>query len=202
LLDPDIRFPLARHLRAEHGDARLLGEVGLWGNTVRVDLARLTPLHLDGYEIKSAGDTLTRLANQAEIYSLFFNSMTLVAAARHIDKAGSILPSWWGLTEAHNDDGKIILSTLRKPEDNPSPSAERIAGLLWKDEALDVLRSLGETRGLSRLRLPEAHALIARSLSLPEVRAEVFARLGDRRDWLNRHDLHFVGPFRPKTIKG
>lgn len=128
--------------------------------------------------------------------------MTLVAAARHIDKAATILPSWWGLTQALNDKGRITLSPLRKPEDNPSPSAERIAGLLWKDEALDVLRSLGETRGFGRLRLPEAHDLIARSVSLPEVRAEVFARLGKRHDWLNRHDPHFIGPVRPRSIAG
>ncbi|MCS4088888.1 sce7726 family protein [Rhizobium sp. BK176] len=200
MLDPDIRIPLARQLRPEHGHGRILGEVGLWGNTVRVDLARLTNTSLDGYEIKSAGDTLVRLGNQAQIYGLVFNSMTLVAAARHIDKAAPYLPPWWGLTEARDDDGTIILSTLRPPEENPSASAERIAGLLWKDEALDVLRSLGETNGLSRLRLGEAHAAIARNLTLPQVRTEVFRRVARRRDWLDRHDPFFVGPFRPRTI--
>jgi hypothetical protein len=199
LLDPDIRLPLARQLRPDAGHGRILGEIGLWGNTVRVDLARLTVERLDGYEIKSAGDTLARLANQAEIYSLVFSSMTLVSAARHIDKAASFLPAWWGLTEARDDGGTITLTTLRSPEDNPSPSAERIAGLLWKDEALDILRDLGETKGLGRLRLGEAHAAISRSMALETVRIEVFRRLAGRMDWLNRHDPFFIGPFRPRT---
>lgn len=199
MLDPDIRFPLARSLRPEHGSGRLLCEVGLWGNTVRVDLARLTDTRFDGFEIKSQRDTLSRLRNQAEIYNLVFDTATLVAARKHIDKAAAMLPEWWGLTEAVQNDGGIEFDTLRTPSDNPSASAERIAGFLWKDEALAALRALGVRRGLSRLRLAETHSIIAQSLTIEEVRRLVFRVLAARRDWINRHDPFFVGPFKPRT---
>lgn len=199
MLDPDIRFPLARSLRPEFGLGRVLGEVGIWGNSVRIDLARLTPSRFDGYEIKSDGDTLARLRTQSEIYGLVFDTMTLVAARRHLEKAMAIVPEWWGLTEANVFDGDTKLTAVRLPLDNPSQSAERIAGLLWKDEAVELLQDLGEARGLSRLRLADIHARLARCLSLCELRTAVFAQLVKRRDWLDRHDPLFVGPFRPRT---
>ncbi|MCV9964566.1 sce7726 family protein [Pararhizobium sp. BT-229] len=199
MLDPDIRHPLANLLRPPHGCGSLLCEVGLWGNTVRIDLARLTATRLEGFEIKSDGDTLARLARQAEIYSLVLDTATLVGARRHIDKAASMLPGWWGLTEATPAGSAVGFSVIRPPLDNPAPSAERVAGLLWKDEALALLRDLGETRGLSRLRLAEAHALIADCIPLEQVRAAVFGRLAARRDWIDRHDPFFAGPFRPRA---
>lgn len=198
MLDPDIRFPLAHSLRPEHGSGRLLCEIGLWGNTVR-DLGRLTETRLEGFEIKSDGDTLSRLRKQAEIYNLVFDTATLVAARKHIDKAAAILPEWWGLTEAVSHDGGIEFHTLRSPSDNLSASAERIAGFLWKDEALAALRDLGVRRGLSRLRLAEMHALIAQSMSIEEVRRLVYPVLAARSDWIDRHDPFFVGPLKPRT---
>lgn len=201
MLDPDIRFPLARLLYPEPDSGSLLCEVGLWGNTVRLDLARLTPTRLEGYEIKSEGDTLVRLTRQAEIYGLVLDRATLVGARRHIDKAASMLPGWWGLTEAVPTANSVEFSNIRPALDNPGASAERVAGLLWKDEALALLRELGETRGLSRLRLAEAHALIAERLPMEQVRAAVFARLAARQDWIDRHDPFFVGPFRPRSAQ-
>jgi hypothetical protein len=199
LLDPDIRHPLARILRPEHGSGHVLCEVGLWGNSVRIDLARLTDLRLEGFEIKSDGDTLARLRNQADIYNLIFDTVTLVAARKHLEKANQLLPMWWGLIEAVPGDGGVTFNTIRPASDNPTASPERIAGLLWKDEALAALRALGDPRGLSRLRLAEMHATLAQSMSISEIRTLVFRAIAARRDWMDRHDPFFVGPPRPRT---
>lgn len=166
---------------------------------MRADMARLTARAFEGFEIKSQRDTLSRLRNQAEIYNLVFTTATLVAAGKHIDKAAAVLPTWWGLIEAVPNANGVQFNTLRVPSVNPSASAERIAGFLWKDEALAALQSLGATRGLSRLRLAEAHALLAQSLNIDDMRALVFRVLQARRDWIDRHDPFFMGPFRPRT---
>ena len=199
MLDPDIRAALSPALRPGPEEGRLLSEVGIWGNTVRIDLARLTPSRLDGYEIKSAGDTLARLATQSSVYGLVCDTLTLVAARRHLDKAAETLPAWWGLVEAIPDTDGVTLATRREAQANPTPSGERIAGLLWKDEAVSVLRDNGMTTGLSRLKAAQAHGLIARTMTLDLVRRTVFDALLRRQDWLDRHDPFFVGPFRPRV---
>jgi hypothetical protein len=199
LLDPEIRRALIPLIRPPFGTGRLLREVGIWGNSVRIDLARLTTDAFDGYEIKSEADSLTRLNGQAEIYSLVCDTVTLVAARRHLGKAIATIPEWWGLVEAAPTDDGVSLSAIRPAAANPVQSPARIAGLLWKDEALAQLRDAGKERGLAKLRSEEAYRMLAEAMSLPELKAAVFARIASRADWLNRHDPVFVGPFAPRV---
>jgi hypothetical protein len=154
---------------------------------------------LEGYEIKSEADTLSRLAKQEQIYSLVLDRATLVSAGRHIDKAAAMLPEWWGITKAFYTEGSVKFSIIREPKDNPGVVAERVAGLLWKDEALSMLHSLGITSGLSRLRLAELHSLIATTVPMPQLKPMVLARLTSRLDWIKRHDPFFFGPFMPRS---
>ena len=199
MLDPDIRLALSPTLRPAHGEGRLLGEVGIWGNTVRIDLARLTPSRLDGYEIKSDGDTLARLATQSSIYGMVCDTLTLVAARRHLDKAAAVLPEWWGLVEAVPGEGGVGLFPVREPSPNPSTSSERVAGLLWKDEAISALAAAGMRKGLSRLRAADAYRLLSQAMPIERLRETVSTAMLRRADWLDRHDPFFVGPFRPRT---
>lgn len=196
--DRDIRYPLA-NLLGKGG--RVLGEVGLWGNHVRVDLLHLADTALHGYEIKSDSDTLSRLRRQADTYNLVLERVTLVATHRHLSKAEAMVPRWWGLTEACERDGEVTFAELRAGERNPSQSAERVAGLLWKEEAVSVLVDYGNSKGIGRLRSRELHERVAASVPLDKLRDVVRRRLLDRGDWTNRHDALFVGPFAPRGIK-
>jgi hypothetical protein len=196
--DAAIRTALVGDLRTrldQGGTTRLLSEVGLWGNTVRVDLALLGRA-FEGFEIKGETDTLSRLPRQAEIYGLVFDSVTLVCAARHAAKAADKIPGWWGVTVASFDAGAVSLVETRPALPNPSPSAERIAGLLWKDEAVASIAATTSERGLSRLRLAELHAKLAATLPLCELRRSVFETLLARREWLDAHDPVLIGPRR------
>ena len=196
MLDPDIRQTLYPLLKPEPGTGRLLSEVGLWGNTVRIDVARLTRASLDGFEIKSERDTLTRLAMQAEIYGLVFDTLTLVSATRHLNKAIATLPSWWGISEAIPALDGVSIIAVRKATPNPVTSAERIAGLLWKDETVALLEEAGITKGLSKMRVGEAHAALAKMLPLELLKEKVFSTMLARKDWVDRRDPSFIGPMK------
>ncbi len=196
MLDPDIRQALYPLLKPEPGTGRLLSEVGLWGNTVRIDVARLTHASLDGFEIKSERDTLTRLAAQAEIYGLVFDTLTLVAARQHVSKATAILPSWWGISEAIPSSDGVSITVIREATPNPSTSGKRIAGLLWRGETVALLSAIGATKGLSKMRAGEAHAALARTLPLKLLKEKVFATMLARKDWVDRRDPSFIGPMK------
>jgi hypothetical protein len=54
---------------------------------------------ISGFEIKSERDSLARLRSQIPNYARCFDSLTLVAPARHLNHAREMLPNWWGLME-------------------------------------------------------------------------------------------------------
>ena len=100
--DLTIRSALRSKLLADHaeeGDTALMEELGLCRGRVRVDLA-LVNGHLNGYEIKSDRDTLTRLETQAEIYMKVFDRLTIVVGSKHLSSIGTRLPEWWGILQA------------------------------------------------------------------------------------------------------
>ena len=74
----------------------VISELGLCGNTVRADLAAVNGM-IHGYEIKSDRDSLRRLETQVEVYGRVFDRATLVVGGRHIDRATTMVPAWWGV---------------------------------------------------------------------------------------------------------
>jgi hypothetical protein len=193
--DPEIRQALYAALRepTRMAGARVVSEMGIWSNTVRVDVAVIGD-ELIGFEIKSERDTLIRLAGQMDIYNRLFDRMTLVCAAKHLDKASASVPDWWGLTSVDSADGDAALLVVRDADLNPSPDPVRIAGLLWKDEALAALSTITAMKGLRSKKLAHLHALLSETLALDDLRALARRALLARREWLSRRDPLFVGP--------
>ena len=105
---------------------------------------------LSGYEIKSDRDTLDRLANQQSVYSRVFDRVILVVGSRHIDKARSLIPDWWGLIQATRQSASatVTLTAFRDAERNPAPDPWLISDLLWRDEMLRALEERGLDRGV------------------------------------------------------
>lgn len=183
--DYDIRIALKQELdsiRSIEPDTLIIDEVGLCKGTVRVDIAVVNGT-FNGYEIKSEQDTLERLPAQQEVYSKIFDTVTIVTSGRHIDKIMERVPRWWGITKAIMIRRSVQLQVIRQPALNPHIDSFSLAQLLWRDEALAVLkeRSL-EDKMLSKPR----RALwqkIADNLSIEEVREVVRERLKARLNW-------------------
>ncbi|MHB1342532.1 MAG: sce7726 family protein [Coriobacteriia bacterium] len=181
LRDRDVRRLLHERLRAEHpsGDGTLIvDELGLCNGTARIDVAVINS-RLDGYEIKSPADTLSRLDAQVEVYSKVFDRLYLVLGSNHLDRAAERVPDWCGLIEVAEGD----LVEVREASQNPSVDCYSLARLLWRDEALALLEELGESRGLrGKPRKAVWHAL-SDSLPLASLADTVRETLKARPEW-------------------
>ena len=146
-VDPDVRALLREYLQDVHKgtDTRLLEELGLCQGDVRVDVAAVNG-ELSGYEIKSPSDTLARFPNQCRVYSKVVDRAWLVAPERTLAKAAT--PEWWGHIAVFDAGERLALRLVRPAQLNPKPDALSIAKLLWRDEALEVLRGAGRARGV------------------------------------------------------
>lgn len=167
-------------------DARLIPELGLCQAQARIDLA-VVDTRLTGWEIKTAHDTLARLPSQAEVYSRIFDRMWLVAHVRHIERASEFLPAWWGMIEVEERSQSCHLTEVRRPRINPCVDLASLVRLLWRDEALDELTSLGLSSGYRRApRRQLWKALVDASpvaISPAQLQARVRDRLRSRQGW-------------------
>jgi len=115
----------------------------------RADLA-VIGRSMDGFEIKTERDTLNRLPRQASAYGRLFDRCTVVVAEKHLDRAVEILPAWWGITSI-SVNGAVTFAVMRPCSANPSIDPQILVRLLWRDEAMAALLTLG--------REPEKRAL-------------------------------------------
>jgi hypothetical protein len=164
--DIDVRRLLLADLNRAWVDdksTRIVEELGLCKGCVRVDVAVVNG-SFKGYEIKSERDTLVRLASQAAVYSRVFDTMTIVAAERHIPKLEAIVPQWWGIDTVSDTFGVgSRLLSLRREGVNPTVDPLALVQLLWRDEALSLLR---RAIGSPQLFAKEPRQVIWKSLAV------------------------------------
>lgn len=185
MTDADIRGELREHLRAYHWgdpDTVIIEELGLRHGACRIDLVVVNGI-LHGFELKSDSDTLRRLPRQAETYNRVLDCVTLVVGSRHLDKATEMVPGWWGIRVAVGAEPQITLQDVRPPKENPSPDPLAIARLLWREEALALLRELGQATGLYSKPRGLIYAKLAMTSDIDFLRAGVRQRLKHREDW-------------------
>jgi hypothetical protein len=141
--DLDIRINLKNYIEFEHtgvSDTIVIDELGICQGESRIDIAVING-EIQGYEIKSEYDTLNRLPIQVELYNKVFDRVTLVSAESHYAKACKIIPDWWGIIIAvPQKNNGIILRNIREAVKNKNTDAYYIAQLLWKDEAISVIK--------------------------------------------------------------
>ncbi len=184
--DHHIRTVLRDQLSVRYSrdcDTIILEELGLRHGSVRVDLVVVNNI-LHGFEIKSDRDRLRRLPDQVRIYSSVLDRITLVVGYRHAYEAMQIVPEWWGVTLAEmKPSGVVCLSEAREPKDNPSTDIRTIVALLWRDEALTLLKEFGAANGVcSKPRAAVYERLI--EVSNPDhLRYQVRQQLKCRRGW-------------------
>jgi len=184
--DCDIRPTLREWLDYRYcsePNSLIVEELGLCQGSVRADFAVVNG-SLKGFEIKSEHDSLARLDKQAATYSQVFDSVSLVAAERHLKQARAIVPRWWGICVIRTAQGSLpSVEVLRKEKPNPYVDAKSIVQLLWKDEAIEILARAvpgvvrtSKARGLLWAELVE-------TLPLAELKEVVRTTLKTRRNW-------------------
>jgi hypothetical protein len=183
--DSDIRgvflFELSQKYKGDP-NTMIIEELGLCQGEARVDIAVVNG-SIQGYEIKSNQDTLKRLSGQATVYSRVLDSVTLIVGNNHLYEALKIIPKWWGVIEARKKKGSIGLHKLRTCGKNPDLDPEAIIQLIWKDEALGVLRKMGLDKGYVSKSKWVVWERIMEELSLNELREEVRNTLKLRGNW-------------------
>lgn len=151
--DKTIRKILLSELGKKYksnSDTAIIPEFSLPNGSARIDIAVINGI-MHGYELKSDLDTLTRLQSQMHAYNLIFDKVTLVVGKKHIIEALRLIPEWWGITVARNDNYDRVprLIQIREAVYNPNQNLHIIAHLLWKDEMLNILSSMGMSKRLS-----------------------------------------------------
>jgi hypothetical protein len=183
--DIDIRVALDRDLRALHAEdpgTVIRHEVGLEEGRRRIDVATVNGA-MSGWEIKSDVDTLTRLAGQADAYGRVLDFVTIVTTPRYIQRATAMLPEWWGVIEASAVEDDVLLRPLRPAAFNTSVEPMALVQLLWRDEAMEVLRERKLQRGLSGKARWYVWSRLADALPLEELKTIVRDQIKARPTW-------------------
>lgn len=184
--DGDLRTALLRRLDRQHSHdtgSLILQELGLRHGAARVDVAVVNG-SLHGYEIKSDSDSLVRLTRQARVYGSVLDRVTLVVGGRHAEAAIRMVPDWWGVQVAEmGPRGGVRFFSVRKAKNNPSQDPVAVAKLLWREEALELLRQLGAEKGFTSKPRAALYARLAEVARPEEIRARVRDRLRGRTGW-------------------
>lgn len=180
--DSDIRAVLLDELRliySEPDHDLILEEFGC--HMARIDVAVVNGA-LHGFEIKSDSDTVDRLHTQIVEYGKIFDYITLVCGRRLLRHAKPLLPPWWGLQLADYDTGSVILKQIRTAKKNPTQDRAALARMLWKNEALSVLKKHGHavlnTKHSAEVIWDEAARLLSKKTLADEAREAIKVRGG------------------------
>jgi len=170
--DTDIRKALhAKKLRNFKGVPRtiVVDELGLAHAKVRIDVAVINGC-IHGYEIKSSLDTLGRLPAQLDLYAQCLEKLTIVCATRHLTKIEILAPAWAGIVVASKGvRGGIRFSTVRRTGVNPGIEAAQLAHLLWRGEAIELLKRRGIPEKALRAPRKELYQALAQLMTISEL---------------------------------
>jgi len=184
--DTEIRQSFHRKkLKRHHEDqgALVIDELGLKHGACRADIAVING-RLLGFEIKSDRDVLSRLSSQVSAYDAVFDHTTIVVGERHLAAVNELVPAWWGIVLCvKGKRGGIHFLTQRKPSRNRRVDPLSIAQLLWRPEAVEVLRSRGEEERTLRKPRQVLYARLVETMSSAELKQTVSSRLRSREDW-------------------
>jgi hypothetical protein len=175
-------------LRRHHGapDTLVVDELGLRHGSGRADIAVVNG-RLVGYEIKSNRDSLARLRKQIGLYDAIFDSITIVVGAKHDSVICRRVPRHWGVVLARiGKRGGINFHTKRRPRANRRVDLLSVAQLLWKVEALEMIREITSSTEILNLRRRQLYEYLSKNVPATKLRREVRSRLKSRLNWPGR----------------
>jgi len=187
--DSDIRVALhAKHLRRVKNNpgTMVVDELGLAHARTRIDIAVINSC-IHGYEIKSAKDSLDRLANQIELYRQTLQKLTIVASSKHVSGILVHAPEWCGIIEAlQGPKGGIGFKVVRTTYANPDINPVMMAHLLWRTEVIELLARLGYTPKELRRPRKQLYLMLCETLTLREITAAIRTSMAQRQAWRGR----------------
>jgi hypothetical protein len=183
--ETEIKSNLTSFLGLSDNDL-VVTELPICCHSARVDVAVINGT-LSGYEIKGHNDSLARLANQIYYYDHVFRFSTVVADSRHILAACKKAPDHWGAIRIGNEPSEF--EWVRRPKANTQIDAVSVAGLLWRDELIELLREVGEDisgklnsrKKLRRLLVSRVKSDLIATLVATKIKARPHWRVGERR---------------------
>lgn len=186
--DPEIRKHLKSDLLFQFPGAKIVDELNVC--RCRVDIAVLSSSSgLVGYEIKSQADSLSRLKRQVTNYDKIFSFMYLVVFDNHYEESISIVPPYWGIIKVEKNmingvDKGLYHLHVRSAQRNPRRRAYNIADLLWKQELIDVLISLGvPKRGLGSRTVRSLCDSFTQVVDIDRLEGIVVSKMLSRTSW-------------------
>ncbi|WP_326513719.1 sce7726 family protein [Clostridium intestinale] len=183
--DIDIRTKLHNDFFVKYHDDKstiIVDELNLCQGDARIDVAVING-SIHGYEIKSESDNLLRLPKQILTYSKVMDYMTLVVSDSHYEKAKDILPEWWGIKVVINKERSIEIRERKKPKKNKYVDSFSLVQLLWKDEALDILKEKKLDRGFRSKSRLEMWEQLAKTVPIDDLKEAVREKLKSRMNW-------------------
>lgn len=183
--DPEIRLAAKASLLAQalqDSDAMVIDELGLKHGAGRIDIALING-ELHGYELKSDQDTLQRLPRQIPIYGSVLDRVSLITTSSHIALAEALVPHWWEIILAEPSDSCIRFRVVRLGSCNENVVAQDVVKLLWRDEALTVLRELGAVDGMKSKPRKLIYKRICELADIHSIRFQVRKALKARTSW-------------------
>ena len=186
LNDPKIRKYLKKKVLHNHlanPDILVLDECGLRHGSAIIDILVISD-NLEGFEIKSDVDSLHRLKNQSKIFSDTLDKMTLVVGQKLIEGAMKIIPDWWGVKLVTREtDGNIKFDTIKSSTLNFNVDILSAVKLLWKDEALDILKDVDPNHGVRWKPKKEIYLRLAEVLDEKDFKYRICTKIKSRQNW-------------------
>jgi len=182
--DKEIRSYLISSLRRKLNPASniIIEEFDLAHGETRADVVVVNG-KLTGIEIKSDLDTLNRLERQIGLYNQYFDAVEIYAVEKHIEKIKEIAPRWWGIKKIHLKDGEICVRVIRRGRRNANINFARIVSLLWKEEALNLLREHKQSKGFESKNRTLIWDRIVEKVSERSIKSFVLRALKSRQNW-------------------
>lgn len=174
--DKIIRKELKERIKNIYNSSpvRIIEELFLEDGATRIDIAVVNGI-LHGYEIKSDLDTLVRLPKQMSAYNSVFDKITLVVGEQHLHESFRLIPDWWGvlIAKTNQENGMVYFNEVREASENPHQEKISIVKLLWKNEALELLDSIGGAYGYRTKTKDIIHERISNVLDLNTIKTKV-----------------------------
>lgn len=147
LSDKEIRKPLLKRLYSNKNHLKIIEELDV--NNAVIDIATIDENYFCGYEIKSDRDTLKRLPMQMQIYNYVFDKITIVVGKSKLLKAIYIIPDFWGVILAKEENNNINLIQIRLPEVNNNININWLSKKLWRSDMVIILKKMNLYKGRS-----------------------------------------------------
>ncbi|MDG4475394.1 sce7726 family protein [Thiovibrio frasassiensis] len=171
--DREIRSSLIRKLKQQVAKPKaIIEELRVHnGNAIADVVALYTEAHC--FEIKGDGDKVERITEQGQYYNSSFRKITLVTTRRHVSKALSIAPNYWGIMVAEEINDQVTLRYVRRAKNNANFDKGLALMTLWKSEMLSL------TYGHNKTDKKKSREILAELISASRKKAELSKEISE-----------------------